>query len=450
MNSDADRPLRRWDGISVLLLLPIFVAFGWMVVERSAHFDDRMTDYGVYTRSAWAVRVGQDPYRIADDRGWHYCYPPPFVVFMVPLADPPAGADRTGALDFDVNVALWYTFNLVLAGWAVHRFALAVHPEAKPRSRRWWYLRLVPFDICITAIGFTLNRGQVNILTLVFLAEMFLAGRRGRAVASGWWLACAGALKVIPGLLVLYPLLTRRWRSYLGMTAGLILLLGVIPAAVWGVDGAIRMNRNFLEQVVAPGITNTGDETRSKELMNATSTDSQAFHAIIHNIRHPDAAARPDNSDALSKGLHYLFGLSMIAATVLVARRHPAWNDRPADALLIFGSFCIIMVLLAPASHMHYYAYALPMILGLVAQDLRNRPGAAVPSRGLLIGLTAWTVCISVAMIDTAPECVRLREVGLGVWPTVALWSYGLHRVRVGSDHAGRRAQANCATARMS
>jgi len=430
MESDADRGLHRWEWIAVLLLLPLFAAFGWIVVERSAHFDDRMTDYGVYTRSAWAVRVGQDPYRIADDRGWHYCYPPPFVVFMVPLADPPTGADRTGSLDFDWNVALWYTFNLLLAGWAVHRFALAALPDAKTGSRLWCYIRLVPFDLCITAIGFTLNRGQVNILTLAFLAEMFLAGRRGRSIASGWWLACAGALKVIPGLLVFYPLLTRQWRAYLGMTAGLILLLGVIPAAVWGVEGAIRMNHNFLEQVVAPGVTNTGDETRSKELMNATSTDSQAFHAIIHNIRHPEMATRPDNSDALSKGLHYFFGLSMIAATLLVARRSPGWHDRAPEALLIFGSFCIIMVLLAPASHMHYYTYALPMILGLVAQDLRNRPGAAVPDRKLLIGLALWTACISIAMIDTRPECVRLREVGLGVWPTVALWGYGLSRIK--------------------
>ena len=430
MNSAAERGLYRWEWASVLLLLPLFLAFGWNVVLRSAYFDTRMTDYGVYTRSAWAVRVGQDPYQIADDRGWHYCYPPPFVIFMVPLADPPAGADRTGHLPFGPNVALWYTFNLILAGWAVHRFALAVMPDAVPWSRRWWYLRLIPFDICISAIGFTLNRGQVNILTLVFLAEMFLAAQRRRPILSGWWLAAAGALKVIPGLLVLYPLLTRQWRSYLGMTAGLILLLGVVPAAVWGADGAIRMNRAFLEQVVAPGVTNTGDETRSKELMNATGTDSQAFHAIFHNIRHSDAAMRPENSDGLSKGLHYLLGFSMIGATIVRARRIPNLLERPAEALLVFGSFCIIMVHLAPASHMHYYAYSLPTILGLVALDLRARPEAAVPGWGLIAGLLLWSALISVAMIDTFESTIRLREVGLGVWPTLLLWGYALGRIR--------------------
>ena len=302
-------------------------------------------------------------------------------------------------------------------------------PDAVPWSRRWWYVRLVPFDVCITAIGFTLNRGQVNILTLVLLAEMFLASQRRRPVAAGWWLAAAGALKVIPGLLVLYPLLTKQWRSYLGMTAGLLLLLGVVPTAVWGVEGGVRMNLAFLEQVVAPGVTNTGDETRSKELMNTTSTDSQAFHAIFHNIRHPEQATRPDNSDGLSKGLHYLLGFSMIGATVWRARRVQDLLARPAEALLVFGSFCITMVLLAPASHMHYYAYALPTVMGLVALDLRARPDAAVPGRTLLIGLAAWMLCISVAMIDSFEWTIRLREVGLGVWPTVALWGYSLGRV---------------------
>ena len=438
--SPAERGLYRWEWAALLLLLPTFAAFGWNVVQRSAYFDMRMTDYGVYTRSAWAVRAGLDPYQIPDDRGWHYCYPPPFVVFMVPLADPPSGADRTGYLPFDINVALWYALNLLLSAWAVHRFALAVMPEAVPWSRRWWYVRLIPFDICITAIGFTLNRGQVNILTLGLLAEMFLASQRRRPVTAGWWLAAAGALKVIPGLLVLYPLLTKQWRGYLGMLAGLALLLGVVPAAVWGVEGGLRMNMAFLKQVVTPGMTNTGDETRSKELMNTTSTDSQAFHAIFHNIRYPNPKERPDNSDGLSKGLHYLLGFSMIGVTVWRARRVPNLVERPAEALLVFGSFCIIMVLLAPASHMHYYAYALPMVMGLVALDLRGRPGAAVPGWKLVAGLAAWTVCISVAMIDSFAWSTRLREVGLGVWPTVALWGYGISRIKTDTDDTDRKA----------
>ncbi len=430
MQSPAERGLYRWEWACVLLLLPLFAAFGWNVVRRSTDFQFRMTDYGVYTRAAWAVRADIDPYTIEEDHGWHYCYPPPFVLFMVPLADPPPGADRTGYLPFGVNLAVWYTLNVLLCAWAVHRFALAVSPELAPWSRRWWYLRLIPFDLCITGIGFTLSRGQVNILVLALLAEMFLAIRRGRPVAGGIWLAAAGSLKVFPGLLALYPLFIRSPRIYLGVAIGLIALLGLLPAAVWGVDGAIRMNRNFLTLVVQPGVTNEGDTARGEELTNTSQTDSQAFHAVFHSIRYPDKETRPLNSDKLSKGLHYLIGAGMILVTGLVAHRNRAAVERPAAALIVFGAICIIMVHLAPASHMHYYVLALPTVMGVVAQDLLRRPDSAVPGRGLTAALIVWALMVGVAMIDTSPFCVRLREIGFAVWPTVALWAYSLTRVR--------------------
>ena len=120
----------------------------------------------------------------------------------------------------------------------------------------------------------------------------------------------------------------------------------------------------------------------------------------------------------------------MIGATIARAGRIPNLLERPPEALLVFGSFCIIMVHLAPASHMHYYTYSLPTILGLVAFDLLTRPGAAVPGWRLIVGLLLWSALISVAMIDTFESTIRLREVGLGVWPTMLLWGYALSRVR--------------------
>src|SRR5581483_5910255 len=110
-------------------------------------------------------------------------------------------------------------------------------PAADRWSRRWWYARLVPVYVCFGSLGYTLSRGQVNILLVALVAGMFAAAVRGRAVASGVWLAGAIALKVIPGFLLLFPLVRREWRAGLGVAAGLFVLLGVLPAAVWGVEG---------------------------------------------------------------------------------------------------------------------------------------------------------------------------------------------------------------------
>ena len=64
------------------------------------------------------------------------------------------------------------------------------------------------------------------------------------------------------------------------------------------------------------------------------------------------------------------------------------------------------------------------------------------------MGLIAWSACIVLAMLDTFEWSIRLREVGLGVWPTVALWGYSLCCLR--SGQRAIRAQASFATARMS
>lgn len=435
--SPADRPLYLWEQACLVLLLVGVIAFGYLTVLRSAYSDQRMTDFGVYTRAAWAVRVGQDPYEIVDDRNWHYTYPPPFVLLLTPLADPPAGEDRSGYLPFPASVVVWYALNVLFAAVAVHWFVLAVLPHLRPLSRRWWYARLIPFDVCIPALGYTLARGQVNVFVLLLLAGAFLAMARRRSFRSGVWLAAAVCVKVIPGLLVLVPLVRRDWRCLLGVVAGGVLFLGVIPAAVWGPAGAVDKNLTFVREVAFPGLTNAGSKSREAELIGTTKTDSQAFHAVVHAWRHPDKATRPTNSDGLSKGLHYALGLGMVAVSVWVFMWNPKAHGRPSvglndstRALLFFGCLSALTVHLAPASHMHFYAFSLPLVVGLVADDLRRRPTAAVPSAGVLAGLFGWTALTTVPLLDTWPTAVLLRDFGLAVGANVGLWAWGVVRLR--------------------
>jgi hypothetical protein len=450
--------LYRWELVAVVCLPLLVGLLGIDTYRRSTHPNGQMTDFGVYARAAWAVRVGANPYEVASDRGWHYLYPPPFVLLVLPLADPPLGADRFGYLPFGVSVMVWFALNVVLCAVTVHLFALAAVPDARRWSRRWWYARLIPFDVCMVGLGYTLSRGQVNVLVLAMLAAGFLAAVRNRAGWAGLWLAAAASIKVLPGLLLLFPAVRRRWRELGAMVAGGVLFLGVVPMLVWGPAGAVEMTLTFAKKVVQPSVTNTGDQTIHKEFSGTTSTDSQAFHAVIHAVRHPDRATRPEVSDGLSKGLHYLIGLGMVAATVWAGRklkdltpRPPLHtgegeNDRrplapplrfgegvggwgPARSLLFFGCLCVVMVHLAPASHMHYYSYSLPLVAGLMADDLRRRPGAAVPRRGVLAGLIGWAVLTTVPVIDTWPLALQLRDFGLAVAANVGLWAWGVVRL---------------------
>ncbi len=65
----------------------VLIIFGIILEIRCVYMPNRQTDLGVYLRAAWAARVGEDPYTIADDNGWHYCYPPIVALALTPLAD---------------------------------------------------------------------------------------------------------------------------------------------------------------------------------------------------------------------------------------------------------------------------------------------------------------------------------------------------------------------------
>lgn len=420
--SAANRPLAWWEWAGVLFLLAAIIWFGHLTLYRSAYWGNRMTDFGVYARAGWAVATGNDPYAVADDNDWHFVYPPPAALLFVPLADPPAGYDRTSFLAYDLGVAIWYALSALMMGLVAHVFAGVALPDARRWSRRWWYARLLPFDLCLAGIGHTLGRGQVNILLLALLAGMFAAAMRRRQVAAGFWLASAAALKVIPAVMGLFFLCRREWRAAAASLVGAAVLFLVVPALVWGPTGAVDMNRRMIDAVLLPGLANQGDTSRAEELTNHTATDSQSFQAVIQNWRHPDRESRPPTADPEAKLAHWVIVLLMLLATFAVGLR--AARDAPTQ-LTVFGCIGIIMMLATPVSHMHYYILAFPLTAGLIARDLTARPDAAIPRVSVLLPLIAWAVATSLPLFP-GEFCQDLREFGLGTVVSVGMWAWGL------------------------
>jgi hypothetical protein len=422
--------LTRPEKVGLALLGLLVVAFGGLTVWRSALQQERKTDFGVYARAGYAVRAGQDIYdkRVCDDRGWHYCYPPPFAILMAPLADPFRWDDRTGYLPFWASVAVWYALSVGFVAFAVHAMAKAVLPGEVPGSRRWWYARTVPVYVCLGGIGYTLSRGQVNLLLVALIAGMFAAAVRGRVVASGVWLAGAIALKVIPAFLFLFPLVRREWRAGVGVALGLAVLLGALPAAVWGIDGAVRNDLRVVDAVLLPGASEAGDQTRAVELTNATATDSQSFQAVIHNVRHPhpDREARPPQPDEFTRLAHWAIGGLLTLITVAVGWRR--LRPDPAGQLIFLGCLCVLMLHISPVSHMHYYVLALPLVAGLWLKGLAARPGRLSAGGRTVAVLAGWGAVTAAALLPFS-FAVWLREMGPTVLATLALWAVGLAEV---------------------
>jgi hypothetical protein len=417
--------LSRWERRGLIVLAILALLFGLIVEKRSAFMQRRMTDLGVYLRAGWAVRSGADLYDVTDDNQWHYQYPPLFAILMVPLADAPAGFDRSGMLPFAASAAVWYIASVLCLLFGVHQLANALEQRSilrgldrpAPGSRRWWALRVLPVAACITPIGHSLMRGQVNLLLLALLCSMAASLVRGQRGRAGLWLSAAICLKVIPAFLVLIPLWRRDGRCLAGCTLGLAVGLGVIPAAVFGVPQTIRYYQEYDEKLLRPAMGTGTDQSRAKELIEMTANDSQSILAAIHNTLHGDRLTRPPYpSDAVRWAQRLLCG-----AMTLLTLAAAGWR-RPLGAtgtVLFFGAVVLTMLLSSPVCHLHYFCLSVPLVMALLAGTWERNA-----QLGAGLGLKLLLVANVIAnALPNLPGLEVLRDIGLAMYAALALWA---------------------------
>jgi hypothetical protein len=220
------------------------------------------------------------------------------------------------------------------------------------------------------------------------------------------------------------PLWRKEWRSLGGLAVGIALGFGVIPVAVWGIPGTIDVNRRFVDAIIHPAVTQGGDETRAKELMEMTATDNQSFQAIIHNYRHWSESPRPAHADALTRGLHVALLGSLTLLTLRAFGRRP--DDDPRRLLLLVGCLVLLMALGSPISHTHYFCLALPLAAGLYITSVEERRAAILPPWGTAVVLLSAAALFSLTHI---PFWDGRREAGLPMYGSLILWLAAVHRL---------------------
>ncbi len=408
------------------LLAVVVVGFGLLVEVRGARLKRRMTDLQVFLRAAAAVRLGHSPYAATDDNGWHYHYPPLFAVLMTPLADLPPDEDRSLTVPFAVSVALWYAFSVGCLALSVHWLASSLEETSPdplvrgrpPGCRAWWWLRLAPVLACLPPVGHTLMRGQVNLLLLLLLSGMIVSAARGQRGRAGVWLAGAICLKVIPALLLLYPLWRRDGRCLAGCAAGLFVGLVLVPAAVFGPFRTADYYREWTDAVIRPGLGGGEDRSRHRELTGVTSTASQSPMAAIHNVLHPDRYRRPAEVSAGVRRAHWAVGAALTALTLAAAGWRRDGDGRRAH--LFLGALIVCMLLLSPVAHLHYFCLVLPLLTALLAH---------AGECGRLTSSGLWLLAAGNVMANVLPQLPgieRARDFGLVGVAALAVWLAGV------------------------
>lgn len=417
------RALRPMERAAIGVFVLVAISFGAIVVYRSALLTFRRTDFGVYARAAWGVRAGENIYSLADDRGWHYCYPPLLAILLTPLADPPATVSRAGMLPFWVSVAIWYSASVGALFLSLHWLASAIEERFptptclsdEQRARRWWLLRFWPVLLCLPTIGFTLSRGQVGLILVGCLTISAACLVRRQSVGAGVLLGLAASLKFIPIFLALYPLRRRDGRMLLGVAMGMIAGLAMLPALVFGPGKALALSEQFVSQVLAPGLGVGRDATMARELTSITATHSQAMVSVAHRLLHFIEGTTPaPSANVATRMIHWLVA-GMVTLCVLMGSA--ARRRGPAEDGVFLGSLAILMVWISPVCHVHYLIIAAPLVAVILA--LGSEDGE-MPWRNpwVIAPLFGYVIATAVVML---PGMERWLDLGVAGFATVFL-----------------------------
>ena len=488
--------------VAIALVMTVAVAFGGMVLLRSAFQNQRKTDLDVFSRAAWAVRTGQDVYATYSDRSWNYLYPTFFAIVMTPLAEPPTartfdliyneraawgrvhgadeselalerqrlmresdrlaalgllrepgsggagGAGGAGYLPFWVSVASWYLASLGMVMLSAHWIGASVQSADRKmrawtsRDRGWWMLRIWPVIFCAPAIFNGLSRGQSDALVLLSIAAFLRlsSSTPPRRMLAGLALAVAPAVKVIPGLLILYPLWRRDARTLVGIALGGGLTLLVIPAMVFGPARAMDYNLRWLHVMGLPGLGLAGenaDASRKFELYGLSGTDSQNLLSVLHNIMNigTPRGLRPDDPASWLPLLVIVACGAAVALSLWAMRWRPVEPGasllspaRDADPLLVpsVGVLLCVMLMVSPVTHAHYFAFLLPLMAWLVSLDVRRHLSQGVSRGTLALGLAYLTLHV-LARLNVFEW---MLDVGVLLWVGVGIWMYACVRMR--------------------
>lgn len=203
--------------VGVVVLAAAVTAFLAVAAVRHGFFDLKVY-YGALT---WWVHDGGEIYDyLKPNTQYGFTYPPFAALVMLPMAYLP----WTAAIVVSVLASVVTT--TVLIWWLVDPIA------RRAGWTRWFALAVA---LCLAAafepMRETVNFGQVNTLLLFLVAVDLLrllpTGNRWAGVGIG----LATAIKLTPGVFIVYLLVTGRWRAALtasGTAAGVSLLAGAL------------------------------------------------------------------------------------------------------------------------------------------------------------------------------------------------------------------------------
>jgi hypothetical protein len=354
-----------------------------------------------------ALMAGEDVYTV---RGEPYPNPPLMAVLLYPLA----------ALPVEAGSWLLFALKMLLAALAV-AFALdAVAPRGPPLAAPW---AIAAIAVSLRPILSDLQHGNVNILILFTVMAGLRALQRERDVSAGLWVALATALKITPGLLVVYFAWKRWWRACAAFGIGTVALT-LLPGFALGFERLADLLLAYYTAMLHPFVADAA--------VIATEESNQSLGAVLHRYL-TDAPAIEIDSRYVGFNLVSLdlasaewivraTSLALLAALALVCRA--PGHTRDLRIASEYALVLIAMLVISPRSWKHHYVVmALPYACVLAWavrpgwRDCRRRLFGAIAASQLLVVSTSRDVAKLAWFADDAHKWAQ----GLGFYLLSAL-----------------------------
>lgn len=328
--------------------LAVLVAAFLSVAAVGHNFFDLRVYFGAI--NYWAHDGGEIYDWLKYNSRYGFTYPPFAALLMLPMAYLP------WPLVVVLSVAASAAATALVLWWLVDPVA---RREGWPR----WFTLAVAFCLAMAfePMRETVDFGQVNMLLLVLVAADLL-----RLVARGsrWGgvgIGLATAIKLTPGIFIVYLLVTGRWRAALvasGTAAGATVLAGAV---------APDASREFW----TTALWNT-DRVGSLSFIS-----NQSWQGMVARL-HP---AEPST----------LAWLALVAVTLVV------WvvRSRRADVATGLALTGVVGSLVSPVTWVHHLVWLLPALILLVDAAYRARAGSRRRRRLLGFAIVAYLVLIS-------------------------------------------------------
>lgn len=349
-------------------------------------------DFLVYRYAVEKFASGGDIYAgnlfgpMIESEGMPFTYTPFAVLLLWP----------TAFFDWWTAYLLWSLLCILLVAWTVARF-----------TPRW--VRLRPLVVAALLIGVSvtptvsahISFGQVNLLLMALVLFDITRDDNsilGRYFPRGLLIGVATAIKLTPGLFIVYFVVTRQWRL-----------------AVWSSVGAAAAT--VAAALVDPALSRTFWTDVVWSLSGRVDLTGEAIASSGNGSLQGTLAALGSWTDAVVMPLIVLVG----AAALWIARRIYL-DGRSVDAALVIG---LSAPILSPISWIHHWVYLIPAAVTILFR-LRSRRGVTAFVAALVIVYCGPSMGQQLmdASVLLVPVGVILREgfVLVSVAAIVALW----------------------------